>query len=476
MYYHSTFDVKPPRGSNPRQTLDRLRQVTELSLGLQTGQFTVEDGQTEEAAFWEINLERPITDESGNLARLEVRAFQHRYSVRTQLVSRYLHQGAQGTDELPTFPPNLLRSIIAEFQCYAGPTLITQRHSTVNQQNAARFISDHIQNPARTLPILVITDGHEPNPADPITLQRSILGAGHVAVIHRDAEQLLQRAIKRATYGGKMRLISPRLTDNHPFYHSNPDRRALIERCLSISTDPGFDAPFAKAVHATNLRPSPTTATSTTLSGPNLPPTPDPQHAEITKLHQASQQMQARIRQLEQELSQQAEARRSSADDHSRRRRRTAATIVIGDNHTANVTAMNHALNLVRDPLRRYVVRRIRDHFGTQADAKIAIATNPRFAPPPHMKASSENSIDINDLPNIVSNFQQCFNHDSVRATELARMLREIKAIRNRASHPPVGGISPQECVDKILTISRMLHYTGITDHQRQIRELITVT
>ena len=255
MYYHATFDVKPPQGLTQRQTLDRLRQVTELSLGLKTSHFTVEDGQADDAAFWEINLERPIPDESGNLARLEVRAFQHRDVVRSQLVSRYLHQGAQGTNELPTFPPNLLRAIIAEFDCYAGPTHITSRHSVVTQQNVGRFISEQILNPSRTLPILVITTGEQPNPDTPRTLQRSMLGAGHIAVIAREAEQSLQRAIKRATYGGKMRLISPRLNDNHPFYHSSPDRRALIERCLSISSDPGFDAPFAKAVHATNQKP-----------------------------------------------------------------------------------------------------------------------------------------------------------------------------------------------------------------------------
>ena len=52
-------------------------------------------------------------------------------------------------------------------------------------------------------------------------------------------------------------------------------------------------------------------------------------------------------------------------------------------------------------------------------------------------------------------------------------MLREVKAIRNRASHPPVGGLSSEECTDKILSITRTLAYAGITDHQRQIKELI---
>ena len=185
--------------------------------------------------------------------------------------------------------------------------------------------------------------------------------------------------------------------------------------------------------------------------------------------------MQARILHLEQQLAEHP-AILPTTTDSRRRRRHSTATIAVSENHTANVTAVNHAINLVRDPLRRYIVKRIRDHFGIDTEAKIAIATNPRFASTQHIKASPENSIDINDLPNIVSNFQQCFNHDQVQATELARMLREIKAIRNRASHPPVGGISPQECVDKILAISRMLQYTGITDHQRQIRDLITMS
>lgn len=462
MHYEATFTIAASAGADHRQTLHRLRRATELALSLQAGEFTIEHGASDTAAYWELNLERPIPDESGNLARLEVRAFHHQGPVSAQIVSRYIHRSHQGDNELPTFPPRLIRSLIDQFPCFAGPIRIQSRHSVINRRTAPEYITHQLASPQRNIPILIITRQPGLTPDDqPRLFQRSILGAGHVVVVNPDAEPLVNQAINRPTFGGKMRLVSPDVQDHHPYFDATPDPRSLIERCLTMAADPGFDAPFANAVHAANSAPVVT-------AEPEL--TPERDH--LAEALNANRELQLIIDQLRQSTPEPTPTTNPATTTH--RRRRSSPPIVVSGNNTANVTAMNHAVNLIRDPLRRYVVRRMRLHFGDAAEARLATTVNPRFTTPAHIRASAENSVDINDLANIVSNFQQCFNHDSVRAKELARMFREIKAIRNRASHPPVGGLTADECTDKILAITRALDYAGIPDYRRQIREIIS--
>ena len=101
--------------------------------------------------------------------------------------------------------------------------------------------------------------------------------------------------------------------------------------------------------------------------------------------------------------------------------------------HPGNVTILNYAVNLYRDPMRRYIINNLdaSDEDGLREILRMSIEIHPSA------KEKPEALIDVNDFHNIVTDNPTYFDN----SRNLAWSLRQIRDVRNRAAHPPPDGI-----------------------------------
>ena len=146
----------------------------------------------------------------------------------------------------------------------------------------------------------------------------------------------------------------------------------------------------------------------------------------------------------------------------------------LGPEHLGNITIMNHALNIFRDPCRKFIVRRLRSGYGhdlTDALGKsIEFRDNQRRTVTEH----PEEVFDIGDFSAIVASNWECFDNWQ----SLSRKMDEVRHIRNRASHPPTEGFNKDRTQDSLRIIIEALEYLDDRESEEcvaEIRELVEV-
>ena len=135
--------------------------------------------------------------------------------------------------------------------------------------------------------------------------------------------------------------------------------------------------------------------------------------------------------------------------------------------HPGNVTILNYALNLYRDPMRRFIL----DHL--QADdeegQKEILSYSIQFDFSRDALQSPASLIDVNDFHNVVSDNSPYFPN----SRNLAQTLRDIKDIRNKAAHPPLGGVAAEFTQYGLRRIDEALKVIGAKHEQREVGSLI---
>jgi hypothetical protein len=143
--------------------------------------------------------------------------------------------------------------------------------------------------------------------------------------------------------------------------------------------------------------------------------------------------------------------------------------IPLGNRHPCYITVLNHAVNIYRDPYRKYIVRRLRATHGD--DLTDTLSKSVEFKNDQRALASTnpESAFDVSDFPHIINDNRECFDN----GRDLSMMMREVRDIRNRAVHPPTGGISKTSTLDGLRVILDALKYlneeepvTGIVEIQ----------
>ena len=504
MYYQTTFTIRDPseRRLKGNELLNAVKVLTEETLKLSPDESNTETLTCQDAAYWELTVERPTLDESSNSIRLEVRAYSINDEVTAQIATRYLRSRTDEVKELPTFPPGLLTSLSKRFECTTGNTVIRDKPTVLTTYSIKRFINRQINNPKRTVPLLVVTKNQQgQTEADPERLQRAIAGTGHVAVMGRGTERALRETIGRATYNGKMRLINPNLEGRHEYYNQQPELRQLVSQCLELTKEPDFDAPFAQATQYVRNQVEQTIKPDEAITVPdpavikelNVYRIRDKQNEQkINDTNQENKRLKEKLEEIEQSdehstTRESLQAELDSMEDKiqelqemlkAERSKKSypetiGTTINLNGSKVHNVTVINHAINIARDPLRHYITGRLRNRFGKQTGEKMITTIDMRHTSARKVKEKPEANLDINDFANVVSNYQTCFNNRKVKAPELARMLREVKTIRNRASHPPLYGIPNEETIDKLHLIRDVMQYLNI--EQEAIDSLINM-
>ncbi len=142
-------------------------------------------------------------------------------------------------------------------------------------------------------------------------------------------------------------------------------------------------------------------------------------------------------------------------------------TLPLRGAHPGWLTICNHALNIYRDPMRRYVIDGLRSEFGEDLEQRLKRSvdyTRDRT----YKHDDPESSIDVGDFEDLFRANPQCFGDDSTDTNQLGY----IQRFRNIISHPPVNGIDATFAQDGLRNIKEVLERTGHVEAANQVASL----
>ena len=154
-----------------------------------------------------------------------------------------------------------------------------------------------------------------------------------------------------------------------------------------------------------------------------------------------------------------------SVDDDKR------LTLSPTDKNPQQLTVLNHAFNLMRDPSRDYIMGRLsrqheKDEIESRLSRSVRLDTDSARR---KLKADPKSFMDITNFEYIVSAERECFGGD----TDLPRRLREIREQRNRVVHPDYRTSANRGMAIKTLNnISETLKIMGATAESNEVRKL----
>lgn len=136
--------------------------------------------------------------------------------------------------------------------------------------------------------------------------------------------------------------------------------------------------------------------------------------------------------------------------------------------HPGYVTLLNYALNLYRDPMRRYIISNLGadDDLGLLEILRESVEFNASALQQTALRP--EALIDVNDFHNIIADNYSYFSD----SRNLAWTLRQIRDVRNRAAHPPPGGISSEYAQDGLAHIIKALEVIDARPELLELRRL----
>lgn len=115
-----------------------------------------------------------------------------------------------------------------------------------------------------------------------------------------------------------------------------------------------------------------------------------------------------------------------------------------------NVTVLNHAINLCRNPLRNYIVRQLCAAHGQDLTQILSRSVEFYDARAPEIQGDPASAFDIGDFIHIVEANSEQFRQDR----EFAAGLRNLRFIRNCAAHPEHGGVTDEFTLDSLRRIA----------------------
>jgi hypothetical protein len=179
--------------------------------------------RTEAADLWAFRLHRPDRDVAGRAWTTEV-VLGHIRGQPARISTRLLV--ATDEAELAIVPavPGFLRQIVQKCGLIVGSQAVTAGATDVRTREDAEALIDHLTDPGRRLPTIVLTcfDGAGNPPLDAAALSGQLLGIAHVMVAHPDACWLLtERLGKRlSVFGGAARVYQSEFDEAaDPFAH-----------------------------------------------------------------------------------------------------------------------------------------------------------------------------------------------------------------------------------------------------------------
>ena len=494
--YEATFAIHPPKGAEPVAGPELIRQASELLMA-ETKPTTadepapeLETGAAGDIAYAIISGERRHPRHPERYVRLEARLCATDGAAYAQIRTRYLSADPKAPNpETPAGPPRLLRALTDRFACRQQISPISAQSCRLTPQQAEAFSRQHIANPARTLPILVITDPAEGSALINPTDAARVL-AGLAQVVHTDHHGISPApGVKRCDNGWAAFYWPPGQSGSPRTRYYTPNGRPpsaleLQRECPAQAPASDFDARFVTArseviLHRNRLLeaqqqqtvPAPAEETETDELRRQA-------RREQIRANYNAQQLriaQDKIRELEDRLHNldtDAEPTPEAIPEPTPEPGAPAGptdAIPLSGTVSDNVTIIGHAINLYRESIRRHIVRTLRQRHNPGQIAQLLTGSVEldRHYTRQLAEADPHAFLDVTIFENVVDSCPQDFPD-----RRFGRQLAEIRRIRNLTAHPAPQGIPHDIARDGIRTICQTLTAAGDTHTAAGVSQL----
>lgn len=511
--YETNFTIsRPPGLTGPAHLENLTRQTLQLLEESATGHPgpEVESGQTGDTAYAIISATRRHQGRPEHSVQLEVGICTACQSLAMQVSTRFISPRETGPPQIPAGPPHLLSAITASNRCCADTAELTSVARILDAEKAADFAASQIFNGRRTLPILLISphrNDEYQQYAD--SLQQRLLGLAQVICLpSRQSSDVLSdhTGYNLRCYNETARLLYPGIGHNDinsayypqktvaapdfiyrvqqdtlPFRRANNHDLAISDARVTVVTEKNRQLESAAAVLP---QPAAEAETESTEAKAQLRREQMRDNEATRKYHAALSTIQKREQELAAALRRAAEAEQQlqempaeaeplaqneqllkenrkltqqiqqaeKAASRESRQEQTALPMHDTSPHTVrNVTLLNHAINLCRNPLRNYIVRRLRAAHGqdlTQIPSRSVEFYDERTRQ--RAKEEPAAAFDVSDFVHIVEANLEQFEQDR----EFVAGLRNLRFVRNRAAHPDPSGVSNEFTLDNLRRIA----------------------
>lgn len=166
-------------------------------------------------------------------------------------------------------------------------------------------------------------------------------------------------------------------------------------------------------------------------------------------------------------------------DDNQRLRQRermrdsvNGRTLRLGAGLAGNITTLNHALNVYREPCRKFIVQKLQASHGRDLTDVLSKSIEFRENQRSNAAERPEAAFDIGDFSAIIAANWDCFED----WTLLRRRMDDVRHIRNRAAHPPPEGFDENWTQDSLRTIVETLKSLGDKQSEECVSEIWELT
>ena len=482
--YEATFAIHPPAGAEPVAGTELIRQANELLMAA-TRPTTddepapeLETGAAGDIGYAIISGERRHSRHPERYVRLEARLCTTDGVAYAQIRTRYLSADPHAPNpETPAGPPRLLRALTERFACRQQITPISAQPCRLTTPDTETFSREHIANPGRTLPILIITDPPEGSAIINPTDAARVL-AGLAQVVHTDQNGISPTpGVKRCNNGWAAFYWPPGPSGSPRIRYYAPNGRPpsaldLQRECLAQAPASDFDARFVTArseviLHRNRLlearqqtAPAPADATETDELRRQARKEQIRANYNSQRLRAAQdriQELEAQLRELTDDTEPNTEAVPEPTPEPSASAFPTDA-IPLSGTVSDNVTIVCHAINLYRESMRRYIIRTLRQRHNPGQIAQLLTGSVEldRHYTRQLAETDPHTFLDVTIFESVVDSCPQDFAKPG-----FSRQLAEIRRIRNLTAHPAPQGIPYDIARDGIRTICQTLKQAG---------------
>lgn len=210
---------------------------------------------------------------------------------------------------------------------------------------------------------------------------------------------------------------------------------------------------------------------------------------EIRKLNTAANQWKRRLRQSE---DSNRELRKENSDLKASLERaevEAAATKVpaiteevqeglslTGNARIDNVTILNHAINIYRNPARQYIIKALRKRYNNNLkeiceaiERTMNSDDDRRRLREAESNSRPQDAIDVGNFEYIVMNNTACFGEKRRLSTRMS----DVRQVRNAAAHPEYNGIDNLKAKDGLNKVAGALREMGNNDYGKLVEQLL---
>ena len=469
--------------------------------------------------------------------RLQVRLCTEGQAVTAQIRSRFISADEYDPADLTAGPPHILHKIVESYSCEIGTYQFRNEVFLVEDVPTAQRVMSFVTNPGRKIPVLVLTD--DPNGDTAIEPQLAfdyLLGLALIVHFRGDTSSCIGGTPGiSACYNGAMRFFWPGGSVSKFYWPddaANNDVSQFQKDCLENADlqdlNGDFEDLFSKArtrvireqriarEQAAQSETAARLAQATDriaelehqageveakhsrtvdelleqLNNVRTNSTSDSEKdKEIRRLNTAINQWKRRLRHSDEsnkelkEMNRELEERLEHAEaDAAAAKILTIAetdaddsVLLTGNSHIDNITVLNHAINIYRNPGRRYIIRSLRKRYDNLNDLYNAIerTMNSDDDRKRLREAATEKNlqdgIDVGHFEHIVMDNRACFGEKPRLSTRMSY----VRQVRNAAAHPKYSGIDVLEAKDGINKISGALREMGNNDYGKLVERLL---